>query len=394
MAKLDISLKKERDLEKQIDEKYSETFKNEDSIEQPPSDIIAFNELRSCADILRMVTKKQLKIDPDFQRQSIWTEAAQTRFIDSLMKQLPIPSMSISLDYKTDERLVVDGLQRISTIIRFLKDDSDWRLSNIEDIDSRIRGKAVYEIKHDYPELYSRVENLSLPITVIRFDSSKDRHMDYLFTIFHRLNTGGTRLNNQEIRNCIYQGVFNDLLKEFVNYEYWKKVTPLRKSEKKNKNQESHEDELKNRFENEEFVLRFFAFFDEYKNYPGRLSKFLNSYMENQKKLEKEKKFDEANKIEKFILFTRTIDLVYKNFTERKLLSDMSKVFMEGLLIGVAKNLDYLEGISQKDFFEKYTRLRESAPYNVKNLSEGLLQRAKVESRLDMAITIFGDNQV
>ena len=127
MAKLDISLKKERDLEKQIDEKYSETFKNEDSIEQPPSDIIAFNELRSCADILRMVTKKQLKIDPDFQRQSIWTEAAQTRFIDSLMKQLPIPSMSISLDYKTDERLVVDGLQRISTIIRFLKDDSDWR---------------------------------------------------------------------------------------------------------------------------------------------------------------------------------------------------------------------------------------------------------------------------
>ena len=218
--------------------------------------------------------------------------------------------------------------------------------------------------------------------------------MDYLFTIFHRLNTGGTRLNNQEIRNCIYQGVFNDLLKECVNYEYWKKVTPLRKSEKKNKNQESHEDELKNRFENEEFVLRFFAFFDEYKNYPGRLSKFLNSYMENQKKLEKEKKFDEANKIEKFILFTRTIDLVYKNFTERKLLSDMSKVFMEGLLIGVAKNLDYLEGISQKDFFEKYTRLRESAPYNVKNLSEGLLQRAKVESRLDMAITIFGDNQV
>ena len=127
MAKLDISLKKERDLEKQIDEKYSETFKNEDSIEQPPSDIIAFNELRSCADILRMVTKKQLKTDPDFQRQSIWTEAAQTRFIDSLMKQLPIPSMSISLDYKTDERLVVDGLQRISTIIRFLKDDSDWR---------------------------------------------------------------------------------------------------------------------------------------------------------------------------------------------------------------------------------------------------------------------------
>jgi hypothetical protein len=221
---------KEEDLAKQIEREYEESYENEDSIEQPPSDIIAFNELRSCADILRMVTKQQLKIDPDFQREVVWTEAAQTRFIDSLIKQLPIPSMCISLDYKTDKRLVVDGLQRISTIIKFLKEDTDWRLSNLEDIDPRIKGKTVQEIKQNHPELYSRVENLSLPITVVRFDSSKPSHMDYLFTIFHRLNTGGTRLNNQEIRNCIYQGAFNDLLKECVNYEKWTKITPLKKT--------------------------------------------------------------------------------------------------------------------------------------------------------------------
>jgi uncharacterized protein with ParB-like and HNH nuclease domain len=223
MVNLAIPPQKERDLEKQIEREYEDSYEYEDFIELPPEDIIAFNELRSCADILRMVTQQQLQIDSDFQREFVWKEEAQTRFIDSLIKQLPIPSMCISLDYRTHKRLVVDGLQRISTIINFLKEDADWQLSNLEDIDPRIRRKNVQEIKQDYPELYSRVENLSLPITVIRFDSSKPKHMDYLFTIFHRLNTGGTPLNNQEIRNCIYQGTFNDLLKECVNYKNWKK---------------------------------------------------------------------------------------------------------------------------------------------------------------------------
>lgn len=383
MVNLAIPPQKERDLEKQIEREYEESYENEDSIEQPPSDIIAFNELRSCADILRMVTKKQLKIDPDFQREFVWTEAAQTRFIDSLIKQLPIPSMSISLDYKTDKRLVVDGLQRISTIIKFFKEDTDWRLSNLEDIDPRIKGKTVQEIKQDYPELYSRVENLSLPITVIRFDSSKPKHMDYLFTIFHRLNAGGTRLNNQEIRNGIYQGVFNDLLKDCVNYENWIKITPLKRSVSKKK-KEFQESELKTRFENEEFVLRFFAFFDEYENYPGRLSKFLNDYMK------KYKNISENTKVEKYTLFKRTIDLIHKQFPDRKSLSDISKVIMEGLLIGVAKNLDYLETISQEDFRAKFVQLRQASPYEAKNLAGGLLQKSKVQSRLNETIRIFG----
>jgi hypothetical protein len=211
--------------------------------------------------------------------------------------------------------------------------------------------------------------------------------MDYLFTIFHRLNTGGTRLNNQEVRNGIYQGVFNDLLKECVNYENWIKITPVKRSVSKKK-KEFQENELKNRFENEEFILRFFAFFDEYKNYHGRLSKFLNDYMK------KYQNISENTKVEKHTLFKRTIDLIHRHFPDRKSLSNISKVIMEGLLIGVAKNLDYLETISQEDFRKKFMQLRQSAPYTVQNLSGGLLQKGKVESRLDKAIEIFGENQI
>ncbi|MFM6408470.1 MAG: DUF262 domain-containing protein, partial [Microcystis sp.] len=90
------------------EEKYLE---EEDDVDFPPIDIIAYNEQRSCSDLVRMYQKKQLVIDPDFQRDVVWTDPQQTRFIDSLMKQLPIPSMCISLDYKTDKRYIIDGLQ-------------------------------------------------------------------------------------------------------------------------------------------------------------------------------------------------------------------------------------------------------------------------------------------
>lgn len=66
----------------------------------PPPDIIAFNEQRSCADIFRMYQKGQIEISPDFQRGEVWRNSAQTLFIDSLMKQLPIPSMCLYIDMR------------------------------------------------------------------------------------------------------------------------------------------------------------------------------------------------------------------------------------------------------------------------------------------------------
>ena len=66
-----------------------ELSENDDVNKQPPDDIISFNELRSCADLLRMYTDNQLKIDPEFQRNLVWSTVEKTRFIDSLTKQLP-----------------------------------------------------------------------------------------------------------------------------------------------------------------------------------------------------------------------------------------------------------------------------------------------------------------
>ncbi|HBY5203640.1 TPA: DUF262 domain-containing protein, partial [Klebsiella pneumoniae] len=248
----------------------------DDSEQHPPSDVIAYNELRSCSDLVRMYNEGTLNIQPDFQRDIVWNPSAQTRFIDSLIKQLPIPSMCFSFDYNSQEWQVIDGLQRMTSIIRFLSDPS-WQLSKLEDIDSKISGARVSEFHKQKTELnnfYKRVQNLTIPVTVLRCDHSKLSHMEYLFTIFHRLNSGGTRLNNQEIRNCIFSGEFNNALKEMNDINEWQKIAGLN-----TKNS--------NRFKYVELILRFFSFYDNKDKYKGTLSKFLNGYMKKNRHLGK-----------------------------------------------------------------------------------------------------------
>lgn len=337
----------------------------DNSNELPPSDIVAFNELRSCADLLRLYQSRQLEIQPDFQRELVWSKPDQTRFIDSLTKQLPIPSMCISLDYKTDRRLIIDGLQRMISIINFLSDD-EWKLSELDDIDEKLSGKTVHTIKTKSREVFERVQNVMIPVTVIRCDYSKLSHNEYLFTIFHRLNSGGVKLNNQEIRNCIYNGTLNSLLKKLAKATETKKLFGL-----------------KSRFANEELILRFFAFNERLITYNGKLSKFLNDYMFDYRNL------TEAEIETKTTLYSQTTNLVYEVIFDKTTASSLGKTFLEGLLYGVSQNLERLKLESPKkvkSLFEDFKALPE---YSFQSLKEGLSAKEKVNDRLNSSKNCF-----
>jgi hypothetical protein len=339
----------------------------------PPKDILAFNEMRSCADLYRMIRTNQIDIQPSFQRSIVWTKKEQCRFIDSLMKSLPIPSICISLDETSGERQVIDGLQRLYTIQRFLSDD-EWTLDVVSDVDERISGKSNVYLKSNEKKLYSNVENLMIPITVIRCNYQKDDHLKYIFMIFNRLNTGGKKLSYQEIRNCIFSGKFNDLLIELKQlaidhgiYEY---------------------DASKiDRFEIEENILRFFAFEEHLNDYNGTLTSFLNDYM---KLATRDPHLDIDAKRSKFI---RTLEVAYRaniSFT----LSKLSKTVVEGILIGIAKNLEYTENASEAELRGCITSLLNTSEYDFESLSQGIAVKAKVISRLYKAIEIFGYGRV
>jgi len=355
-----------------IEQLERDTFGEDDSFELPPPDIIAYNELRSCADLFRMYKEGILEIQPKYQREVVWPDASQTRFIDSLVKQLPIPSMCFSLDYKSQKWQVIDGLQRMWSIIRFLT-GTDWTLSKLEDIDPKMSGQPISRFADRNSDLHSyftRVENLTLPITILRCDYSKISHENYIFVIFHRLNSGGAKLKNQEIRNCIYGGSLNNLLKELNKNPNWVKINRIKQP-------------TGYRFIHEEIILRFFAFYDSYKDYAGRLAKFLNNYMA-----------EHRNPGESFLaskreLFNRAVDVVYKSVFEGKPPRKLSTSILEALLVGISFNLKFVESQPISSIQAMYDKLLAQEEFSDKKLREGLSGKERVIGRMNTAKRVF-----
>jgi len=349
------------------------TYEEDDSLEVPPSDIVAYNESRSCADLYRMYKQGILDIQPEFQREIVWKGPAQTRFLDSLIKQLPIPSMCFSMDFKVGKWQVIDGLQRMASIIRFLGGDPTWTLSRLDDIDPELGGKpAKAFLNSDSPlnRYFQRVENLTLPITVLRCDYSKKQHTRYLFTIFHRLNTGAMRLNNQEIRNCIYSGPFNELLKELNKTSDWMRLNRMKK-------------DSGYRFTKQELILRVFAFHDTYDTYGGRLARFLNDYMDDNKNISPD---DAENKRH---LFRRTVDAALNKVYSGSAPGKTPLSVVEATLVGIARNIDHVEIMSATDVALRYNALLQHEEFLEQKLLEGLAGKARVIGRMKASIDAF-----
>ena len=342
----------------------------------PPVDIVTFNELRSCADLYRMVLNNQIEISPKFQRGVVWKNDDQTRFIDSLAKQLPIPSMCFGYDYKKEKRIVIDGLQRMTAIIKFLgvkENESDskhtvdnWCLSKLDDVDEQLSGKWINDIKEQDENLFSRIQNTSIPVTVIRCDLENKNHAEYIYKIFHRLNSGGIKLNNQEIRNCIYTGRFNDLINDLAKDKL--SIRVLKKKE---------------RFVSQEMILRFFAFFDNISIYTWKLSSFLNDYMYSNRYL------SDSEIIIKSRLYNDVLNFIIRNIIPEEKLP-LSRTILEGLLYGIAKNIETLKFETELlKIKTQYTNFINSEQFNPENLKYSLSDKDKVIKRLSFAENCF-----
>lgn len=357
---------------KLVNAEASASFEAEDVVEPvPPADIVAYNELRSCADLFRLHSSGKLEIQPDFQREVVWKQDDQSRFIDSLVKQLPIPSMCFSLDYKTQKWKVIDGLQRMSSIIKFLS-QPPWKLSPLLDIHPQLRGATNVALR-DGPEeqhrLYALVEDVSIPVTVIRCDYSQRSHMRYLFTIFHRLNSGGVRLTNQEIRNCIFTGPFNDLLKKFDKENAdWKAVTRRVWGSM-------------DRFRSVEVALRMLAFGDDLDAYDGNLARFLNDYMQKRHLEEEGSLVDLESNLKKVAKIARTA------LGEGRLKIPLALV--EAVLVAIYVNLDAAEKKTADQLRENYNGLRQR-PTFAESARYAVSSAENVQARLSEAIAAFG----
>ena len=341
--------------------------------ESPPSDIVAYNELRSCADLFRMAEDGNLVIQPDFQRDFIWKGPDQTRFIDSLIKQLPVPSMCFAFDFKQNLWIVIDGLQRISTIKRFLSGE-DWTLAKSDDIDPILKGKNAATIKTakagELKTVYNRVQNQTLPVNIIRCDLTKRSHNEYIFTIFHRLNSGGVKLNNQEIRNCIYSGDLNTLIRDLDKNSEWRRINHMTPGNNY-------------RFTKQETILRFFAFRDRSDKYKGSISKFLNDYMFDCRSMKPEEGALKRAEFEK------TIQTLSTRILKQTPPPRLPATVLEAAMLGIAENQAKVDTHTDTELQSLFNELRGDQSLSAEFLAEGLSKPEKVTARLAAARTIF-----
>jgi Protein of unknown function DUF262 len=191
---------------------------------------------------------------------------------------IPVPVVYLS---RTDSGNyeVIDGVQRLTSVFRFI--DGDYALSGLELLSEH--NKAHFA---DLPTaLKSKLEDT----TIRTFELSPKTSKNLLFIIFERLNTGGIALNEMEIRNCVYRGKLNDLIKRLAPYAPFLECVNQRN--------------LSKRMTDRSLVLRFLAFYEkgDSKAQAG-LKGFLNDFFDvyrnpPDKKLEEfERSFQSAMK--------------------------------------------------------------------------------------------------
>lgn len=274
--------------------------------------------------LIDMVTEKSIDIAPEYQRHFIWDATRQSQLIESVFLGIPVPSLFMATN-KDSSWEVVDGLQRLTTIVNFIageetisevnKNGKKLKIDGLEKLDT-LNGLKF----EDLPKSV-QLSFLTRPIRVTVLNDRSD--FNIRFDLFERLNTGGVTLHPQEIRNCVYIGEFNNFIKKSAENKDFRSVVKLTANSEKSGNLE-------------ELVLKYFAYFENKDKFVHGVKEFLNEYMEAKTKVFK-------NEVELQGLFTKTFRYLNENLPDgivrgnRKNITPL--VLYEAIAVGVAVNI-------------------------------------------------------
>lgn len=154
-----------------------------------------------------------LILSPYYQRyDGIWSLKDKSLFIESIVLNIPIPSIYLSEDSKGN-LIVIDGRQRLSTLFEFMDEKKGFKLQGLS-ILRELNGYKFSKLLGDKEKFRSKIEDRSLHIAKLRYGTDET----FIIETFERVNTKGAKLNAQEIRNAIHHGKSTDLLNDISDY--------------------------------------------------------------------------------------------------------------------------------------------------------------------------------
>lgn len=326
-------------------------------------------------------------IKPEMQRYYVWDKKEASRFIDSILLGLPLPSIFLAKG-KNNKLQLVDGFQRVMTVYSFVKkeiyepDNSPFSLVNSDLINDKWKGKKFSQLSDDEQR---RIRTST--IHAIIFEQKQPSDDTGMYQVFERLNTSGRSLKPQEIRNCVYHSEFNELLKKLNTDKNWRRIYNFDKL-----------DVIDSRMLDVELILRMyaFAFLDsqpESKKTQINLIKYLNMFMyrnQNFKVIAKEEIQDSFSYIMNFLTTHFSTDL-FRNYNDKNnsFGNKINPAIIDSIFTATFK--EYKKGTLNnysENLMEKYEELLKNKDYQI-YISSRTTNISNIENRASLASKIL-----
>ncbi|WP_430875792.1 DUF262 domain-containing protein [Gilliamella sp. G0441] len=297
---------------------------------------------------------------PEYQRSLVWNEIQQSRFIESLLLDIPIPYIFAADvgDGKNKGKLeIVDGSQRIRTIVNFI--DNKFTLKGLKKL-TKANGFKFEDFSDARQLRFLRITLRMIELTELAKEETRR-------DIFDRLNTGGTKLTDMEQRRGSLDGPFMQFLDNLSQNEIFKKICPI--SERRS-----------DRAENTEMLLRYFAYKDNYLNYKKSVKDFLSEYLD--KMNQSFTKEEETKLTKQFIKMCSFIDKYVPNgFRKSSTSNTVPRVRFEVLSVGASLALK----INPKVIPLNINKWITSDEFLIHTKSDASNSRPKLRARLEYA---------
>ena len=234
----------------------------------------------SIREFLTMKNDGELILQPLYQRNFVATDLIASKLIESILLDVPIPVVYLA-EEQDGSYSVIDGQQRLTSFLSYLEgkfpDSRPFKLSGLKVL-SELNRKLFVELDS---ELQKKIRSTTIHSIIIK----KESNPDIKFEIFERLNTGSTKLNEDEIRNTVYRGSYIELLSEL--------------SENVTFHELIQKDNFKKRMIYRGMVLRFLALSEKsYLNYKSSMKQFSNKELRDNRNLSTEKRKEYKSRFE------------------------------------------------------------------------------------------------
>ncbi|MDV6374525.1 DUF262 domain-containing protein [Deinococcus arenicola] len=235
-----------------------------------------------------LIKKSTIDLKPKYQRRFRWDDARKSKLIESFFMNVPVPPVFLNED-AYGKYSVIDGKQRLTAVTDFLNDR--FIIKGLK-VFTELNGKKFSEIPEELQAVITTRPTMRAVIILRQSDPQ------IKFEVFERLNTGGIKLNAQEIRNSTLTGSLNDLILELSEDKRFHKLLGI-----KVKSTSPIYKEMKDA----ELVLRFFAFSDDWHEFRGGIVSTMDKYMSTNRHMSPEKI---TSLREKFLETIEKVDLI------------------------------------------------------------------------------------